>query len=71
MTTENPAVVLPGTSGVSAQAPAAPATSTSEERWAAWQARGDAHDRAVRRRMTIALPILLAAGLVVSALLFL
>lgn len=60
MTTENAAVV-----GV---LPVAPVTSTSEERWAAWLAKGYAHDRAVRRRMAIALPILLAAGLTVFAL---
>ena len=28
-----------------------------DARWAAWQAKGAAHDRAVRRRMTIAAPI--------------
>jgi hypothetical protein len=41
--------------------------SSFEERWAAWQARGAAHDRAVRRRMTIASPILvvIAAALYV------
>jgi hypothetical protein len=31
-----------------------------EERWTAWQARGAAHDRAVRRRTRIAAPILAA-----------
>jgi hypothetical protein len=36
-----------------------PATSF-EERWAAWRVRGAAHDRTVRRKMTIAMPILLA-----------
>ena len=29
-----------------------------EERWAAWQMRGAAHDRAVRSRLTLALPSL-------------
>jgi hypothetical protein len=28
-----------------------------EERWAAWQAKGAAHDLAVRRKMAIAVPI--------------
>jgi len=41
-----------------------------EQRWAAWQARGAAHDRAVRRKMTIAAPILiLVAAAVAYALL--
>ena len=40
-----------------------------EERWAAWQAKGAAHDRAVRRKMAFAVPILLAAAGVVYALL--
>jgi hypothetical protein len=36
-----------------------------DERWAAWQARGAAHDRAVRRRFGIATPVmaLLAAAI--------
>lgn len=29
-----------------------------DERWAAWQARGAAHDRTMRRRMMFAAPIL-------------
>jgi hypothetical protein len=36
-----------------------------DERWAAWQARGVAHDRAVRRRMAFAAPILILVGAVV------
>ena len=36
-----------------------------DERWAAWQARGAAHDRAVRRKMAIAAPILLVIAAVV------
>jgi len=36
-----------------------------DERWAAWQARGAAHDRAVRRKMTVAAPILIAVAAVV------
>jgi hypothetical protein len=34
-------------------------SATFDERWAAWQAKGAAHDRAVRRKMAIAVPILL------------
>jgi hypothetical protein len=55
---------------------APPGTSTSvtesatfEERWAAWQAKGAAHDRAVRRRMVIVAPILLVLVVVIYALL--
>jgi hypothetical protein len=36
-----------------------------EERWTAWQARGAAHERAVRRRMMFAFPVL---ALVAAAL---
>jgi hypothetical protein len=43
---------------------------TSDERWAAWQAKGAAHDRAVRRRMAVAAPILLVVvGVLIYALL--
>jgi hypothetical protein len=40
---------------------------TFDERWAAWQAKGTAHDRAVGRKLAIAAPILLV---VVAALLY-
>ena len=30
-----------------------------DERWAAWRAKGAAHDRAVRRKLAIAAPILI------------
>jgi hypothetical protein len=40
-----------------------------DERWAAWQAKGAAHDRAVRRRMAIAAPILIVAAVLAYALL--
>jgi hypothetical protein len=33
-------------------------TTSFDERWAAWLARGAAHDRAVRRKIAIAAPIL-------------
>ena len=35
-----------------------------DDRWAAWQARGAAHDRAFRRKMTIAAPILILVAAV-------
>jgi hypothetical protein len=30
-----------------------------EERWAAWHSKGAAHDRAVRRRMIVAVPLVM------------
>lgn len=44
-------------------------SATFDERWAAWQKKGAAHDRAVRRRMAIAAPILLVVVVVLYALL--
>jgi len=38
-----------------------------DERWAAWQARGAAHDRAFRRKLAFATPIVI---LVAAVLLF-
>jgi hypothetical protein len=40
-------------------------SATFDERWAAWQAKGAAHDRALRRKMAIAAPILLVVVAVV------
>ena len=40
-------------------------SATFDERWAAWQAKGAAHDRAVLRRMAIAAPMLLVVVAVV------
>jgi small-conductance mechanosensitive channel len=41
-----------------------------DARWAAWQAKGAAHDRAFRRKMAVAAPILIAvAALVIYVLL--
>jgi hypothetical protein len=39
-----------------------------EERWAAWQARGAAHDRATRRRWFIVAAILILGSAVLSGL---
>jgi hypothetical protein len=46
-----------------------PATdsATFDERWAAWQATGAAHDRGVRRKVAIAAPILVV---VVAAVMY-
>jgi hypothetical protein len=40
-----------------------------EERWAAWQAKGAAHDGIIRRRMAIAAPIVIIVALILYALL--
>ena len=41
-----------------------------DERWAAWEAQGAAHHRAVRRKMAVAGPILIiVAGVIVYAFL--
>ena len=41
-----------------------------DERWAAWQAKGAAHDRAVRRKIAVAAPVLLLLAAVVIYALF-
>ena len=43
--------------------------STFEERWAAWVARGESRDRAFRRRLRIAAPILAVVAVVAYFLL--
>lgn len=55
---------------VSTRHPAIPGGDTPDftERWAAWQARGAAHDRSVRRRMMFALPILAIVAAVLYGL---
>jgi hypothetical protein len=62
-------VLRPATQDALAETPPHSTTPTFEERWAAWQARGAAHDRAVRRRVTIAAPILAVAAAILYALL--
>lgn len=44
-------------------------TPSFEERWAAWLARGAAHDRRVRRRMMLAAPMLAIVAAVLYVLL--
>jgi hypothetical protein len=39
-----------------------------DERWAAWQARGAAHEGAVRRRIAFAVPMLLLVAVVMYTL---
>lgn len=59
---------------VPAPAPSTPApeltnTPSFDEKWTAWQARGAAHDRALRRRMMFAVPILAIVAAVLYVLL--
>ena len=41
-----------------------------EERWADWQAKDLAHERATRRKIAVALPILMVVAAVVAYVLF-
>jgi hypothetical protein len=41
-----------------------------QERWAAWQARGVAHDRATRRKLFVLTAILVLSGAILNSLLF-
>jgi hypothetical protein len=59
---------------VAAPPPAAISTAGRESagfevRWAAWQAKGAAHERAVRRKMAVAAPIVVVAAVVIYLLL--
>jgi hypothetical protein len=46
-----------------------PQALSSDERWAAWQAKGVAHERAVRRKLAFAAPIvILVVAVIVYAL---
>lgn len=57
-----PDVAAPG----AAAAAVVPQLPNFDVRWAAWQAKGAAHERAVRRKMALAAPI----ALVIAAVLF-
>ena len=50
-------------------APAHELKASSDERWAAWQAKGTAHDRAFRRKLAVAAPIVVVLAAIVFALL--
>jgi hypothetical protein len=51
-------------------APSPASETTSDERWAAWQAKGAAHDRAFRRKLSVAAPIaIVVLAVIVFALL--
>ena len=43
-----------------------PPSADFEQRWAAWQAKGAAHDRAVRRKVAVVAPILIVVAAVIS-----
>ncbi len=62
MITNGPIVAEPPRAATSAVVPESPSV---EERWAAWQAKGAAHDRAVRAKMAVAAPLLLVIVAVV------
>jgi small-conductance mechanosensitive channel len=67
MTIDLPTAAAASPAVVSATKPEA---ASFDERWAAWQAKGAAHERAVRRKMAIAAPILIVvAAVVIYALL--
>ena len=44
----------------------APESADFDQQWAAWLAKGAAHDRAVRRKMAVVAPILIAAAAIVA-----
>jgi hypothetical protein len=46
-------------------APEVPESASFEERWAAWQAKGAAHDRAVRRKLAMSVPALIVVAAVI------
>ena len=56
------AVAVPPSAAIFA---AVPEAESFDQRWAAWQAKGAAHDRAVRRKMAIAAPIVIAVAAVI------
>jgi hypothetical protein len=41
-----------------------------EQRWAAWQAKGAAHERAARRKLAIGVPILVSVAAALMYVLF-
>lgn len=61
MATAVPTVTVPQ----SALSMAVSEAASFDERWAAWQAKGAAHDRAVRRKMVVSAPIAIAVAAVV------
>jgi len=67
MAIDLPTAAAPSPAVVSATKPEA---ASFDERWAAWQAKGAAHERAFRRKTAIAAPILIVvAAIAIYALL--
>ena len=61
MTTELAAVTVQPKAAISNTIAESPGF---DERWAAWQAKGAAYDRAFRRKIEVVVPILVAAAAV-------
>lgn len=49
-----------------ARALAVPESADFDQRWDAWQRKGAAHDRAVRRQLAVGAPVVIAAVAVVA-----
>ena len=65
MAVERPPAAAPQPSAV----PAHDSESSFDERWAAWEAKGAAHDRAFRRKLAVAAPlVIILIAVLVSAL---
>ena len=47
-----------------------PQSASFDERWAAWQAKGAAHDRAVRRKLALAAPIVVIVVVVLAVIVY-
>jgi hypothetical protein len=64
------AAAPPSTLRPATLAPPPESEATFDERWAAWQAKGAAHDRALRRKLALAVPIaiIVFAGIVFALL---
>jgi hypothetical protein len=62
MAIDRPTVALPVQAAVGT---AVREAGSFDQKWAAWQAKGAAHDRAVGRKMAVAAPILLAVAAVI------
>jgi hypothetical protein len=65
MPVESPPASPPHVSTPPAGMPQVQPVASDDERWAAWHAKGAAHDRAVRRKLTVVVPtlVVLAAAI--------
>ena len=62
MAFDPPGVAVPPRAAIST---VVPETASFDERWAAWLAKGAAHERAFNRKMAIVAPVLIAVVAVV------